>query len=53
MSRKDTLQKAYGNTPKELPDPFSWTDNLLPKKDKPFWVKSLFAKIFKKGKSDD
>jgi hypothetical protein len=24
MSRKETLERAYGNTPREIPDPFNF-----------------------------
>ena len=45
MSAKETLEKAYGNTPKELPDPFSWTDDFMPRGLKYFWLKWVVRKL--------
>jgi hypothetical protein len=47
MTQKDTLDRAYGNVPKELPDPFSWTDELFTRPAKYFWLKWIVRKFFR------
>jgi hypothetical protein len=47
MTQKDTLNKAYGNVPKEVPDPFGWTDDIFPRPIKYFWVKWIVRKFFR------
>jgi hypothetical protein len=47
MTQKDTLNRAYGNVPKEVPDPFSWTDEFLPRSVKYFWIKWIVRKFFR------
>jgi len=47
MTRKDTLNRAYGQVPKEIPDPFSWTDEFLPRSLKYFWLKWIVRKFFR------
>ena len=47
MTKKDTLERAYGNVPREIPDPFSWTDELLPRSIKYFWLKWIVRKFLR------
>jgi hypothetical protein len=47
MGRKETLNRAYGNTPKELPDPFAWTDDFMPRPIKYVWLKWIVRKFFR------
>jgi len=47
MSRKDTLDRAYGNVPREIPDPFSIFDWLPARPIKYFWLKWIVRKIFR------
>jgi hypothetical protein len=47
MSQKDTLDRAYGNTPKDLPDPFNWTDDFLPRPIKYMWLKWIVRKFIR------
>ena len=46
MSTKDTLNRAYGNAPKELPDPFDF-DELFPRPIKYFWLKWIVRKFLR------
>jgi hypothetical protein len=47
MTRKNTLEKAYGNLPKELPDPFIWTDDWMPRSFRYLWIKYVVRKLFR------
>ena len=47
MSQKDTLDRVYGNVPKEVPDPFGWTDDFLSRSVKYFWLRWIVRKFFR------
>jgi hypothetical protein len=47
MSRKDTLDKAYGNVPKEIPNPYDFFDWVSPRPIKYFWIKWIVRKFFR------
>jgi hypothetical protein len=47
MTQKDTLNRAYGNVPKEIPGSFGWIDELLPRPVKYFWLKWIIRKFFR------
>ena len=48
MSVKDTLNRAYGNTPKEIPDPFDFSD-LFPRTVKYFWLRWIVRKFLRQS----
>lgn len=48
MSSKDTLTRAYGNTPKEIPDPFNF-DDLFPRPIRYLWIKWVVRKFYRRN----
>jgi hypothetical protein len=47
MSRKDTLERAYGNVPREIPDPFDIFDWVPSRPIRYFWIKWIVRKLFR------
>jgi hypothetical protein len=48
MSSKDTLTKAYGNTPKEVSGSFDFFEGVFPIRPiKHFWLKWIVRKFFR------
>jgi len=48
MSQKDTINRAYGNTPKEIPNSFSFLDFIPESRTVRYiWIKWIARKLFR------
>jgi hypothetical protein len=47
MSAKDTIEKAYGNVPKELPGSVNFFDFIPTRPVKYIWLKWIVRKLFR------